>query len=116
MGTSRSNNWRACALVFSGRPSPTWSLTGTDAQRLIGLWNALPATHDAAPDAPRLGYAGCMLEDGAGTEWRARDGVAVSTSGTSTETRADAGRKFERAILATAPNDVLPPAVVLQFF
>jgi hypothetical protein len=116
MGTSRSNNWTACALVFSGRPSPTWPLASTDALRLIGLWSALPATDNAAPNTPKLGYAGCVLEDGAGTEWRAHDGVAVSTSGTTIETRADTERRFERGILATAPADVLPPRIVLQFF
>jgi hypothetical protein len=116
MGTSRSNNWSACALVFSGRPSPKWSLASTDALRLIALWSALPATDSAAPRTPKLGYAGCVLEDGAGTEWRAHDGLAVSTSGTTIEMRTDAGRRFERAILATAPADLLPPGIVLQFF
>ncbi len=115
MGTSRSNSFSACALIFSGRPSPKWPLASAAALTLIEIWNSLPATDNAEPNASKLGYAGCVLEDGAGTEWRAQDGVAVSKSGATIDARADADRRFERAILATAPVDVLPPGIVPQF-
>jgi hypothetical protein len=108
MGTSRSNSWSARVLVFSGRPPPQWPLANADALALIEIWNALPATDHAMPDAPALGYRGCVLEDGSGGAWRAYGGVATSTA----QSRTDAERRFERALLATAPAGALPPGLV----
>ena len=113
MGTSRSNSWRASALVFSGRQSPTWPLANAQALALIGIWNGLPATDAAMPNAPALGYRGSILDDGTGREWRVHAGVVVSTSGADIETRSDAERRFERALLATAPPGTIPPGIVL---
>lgn len=110
MGTSRSNSgWTARALVYSGRPAPAWRVRETEALALVALWDALPEASSTVPESPALGYRGCELEDGAGNGWRAHDGVASSTSGM---TRVDAERRFERAILATAPEDLLPAGIV----
>jgi hypothetical protein len=115
MDTPKSNSggsWSACALIFSGRPQPNWPLAEGDARALIALWDALPISGHKMPDVPALGYRGCAIVDGKGGEWRAYGGVAVSTSGTANMARADGERKFERAILATAPPDVISPGLI----
>jgi hypothetical protein len=113
MGTSNSSSasWRASALLYSGRPNPEWALTDGDAERLVALWSALlPARAAAAPESG-LGYRGCVLRDGV-RRWQAFDGVAILASAASVETRADANRVFELAILVTAPRGTIPESVL----
>src|SRR5689334_14376676 len=115
MGMSKSSSgpgWNATALVFSGRPAPSWRVSMASARTLVSLWESLPLTTRAPPRAPSLGYGGCVLVDGAGTEWRAHDGLAVSTSVSGVTVRDDGERRFERAILATAPDNALPYRII----
>ena len=104
--------WSACALIFSGRPAPSWPVSIANARALVSLWESLPLTARAPPRAPALGYGGCVLIDGAGTEWRAHDGLAILTSAAGVTVRGDDERRFERAILATAPDDALPRGII----
>lgn len=111
MVTSRSNDasWRASALIFSGRANPEWTLSDANVERLIALWSSLAIDVASAPISA-LGYRGCALSDGT-RRWRAFDGAATLSDGAQVETRRDAERAFERAILATAPRGTLPDAV-----
>jgi hypothetical protein len=111
MGTSRSSDveWRASALLYSGRPNPEWPVTDADAERLVALWSALQ-TMRAQTSGAGLGYRGCTISRGS-RRWHAFEGIAIMTSGTATEIRADTSRAFERAILATAPAGTIPETV-----
>jgi len=120
-----ANSWRAGALVYSGRPDPTWAVDEGRANELLGLWHQLARGSEWLDPPARLGYRGCWLERSDGARWEARDGsVAQFGSGRQTresrpappgsrapdEVRRDAARAFERAVLASAPPDIrFPP-------
>ena len=101
----------ASALVFSGRPDPTWAVSQALVTRLQNAWNGLqPAT---APKAkgPQLGYRGMLLICGAESEFLACGGRVRRTSHGKIEWRLDADRRFERLLLDSAPVGTLPPGI-----
>jgi hypothetical protein len=110
MVTSRSpeDGWIAGAVLFSGRRDPVWSVTPTFARKLVHLWTVLPATGDAMPDPPPLGYRGCFLRRPDGGEWRAYRGVVEGRSDAGREVRVDHERAFERLLVGSAPPGLLP--------
>jgi hypothetical protein len=109
MGTSRSADWLAQALVFSGRPDPTWAVPGSTAEKLLGLWAGLPSRPNPGPDPPRLGYRGCLLRAPDGRAWRSCGGAVTLSEGNLEQVRDDADHRFEQMLLATAPPGMLPP-------
>ncbi|MBI1818639.1 MAG: hypothetical protein HYR72_26955 [Deltaproteobacteria bacterium] len=118
MGTSKSasaspTRWSARAHAFSGRPDPTWTVESSVGEQLEGLWNKLPATHLTLPVAPPLGYRGCVLL-AEGRTWQVYRGVVERVEGARVERRSDATRNFERTILASAPEGLIPPAVIAE--
>ena len=95
-------------LLYSGRPDPQWAVSDDQVQRLVAIWATLTpvATRTAAP---KLGYRGVELHLDDGASYLAdTSGVTRSRSGSS-ETRADAGRAFERGLIDTAPPGTMPP-------
>jgi hypothetical protein len=46
-----------------------------------------------------------------GDEWRAYRGIVTRTSHGRVESRNDEGRRFEKALLATAPKGAVPPGI-----
>lgn len=114
MDTSRSGNWVAEALVWSGRPNPRWELAEAAAADLVAAWERLPERPGPPVMPAGLGYRGCTLHAPDGRTWWAAAGAVVldrphPDAGTS---RDDPGRTFERRLLATAPPGVVPPGVV----
>jgi hypothetical protein len=109
MGTSRSGDWLAQALVFSGRPDPAWVVPGSTVEQLLGLWAELPSGPGRRPDPPPLGYRGSLLRAPDGRTWRSFGGSVTLEDGRLTQVRDDPGRRFERLLLATAPAGTLPP-------
>lgn len=114
MATSSSNEhlvWTAGALVFSGRPDPTWHLSTAQADELLEIWSSLSVVDGGGIDglqASRLGYAGCRLANNRGDTWLAQDERVLSRIDASTECRSDPARRFERMLLSTAPAGLLP--------
>ena len=115
MGTSSSSSaheWIAGAFVFSGRTNPSWRLDEPRAAELMRIWDELRpadaarANHDA--DRP-VGYDGCYATNSAGDRWIARDAHVSQHAGTSSKHRDDPQRRFERALLRSAPEGLLPP-------
>jgi hypothetical protein len=109
MGTSRSADWLAQALVFSGRPDPTWVVPGSTAEKLLNLWASLPSRPNPGPDPPPLGYRGCLLRAPDGRTWRSYGGAVTLSEGNLQQVRDDADHRFEQMLLATAPPGMLPP-------
>jgi hypothetical protein len=109
MGTSRSADWLAQALVFSGRPDPTWVVPGSTVEKLLSLWAELPSRPDGGPGPPPLGYRGCLLRAPDGRTWRSYGGVVTLAEGHLEQVRDDTEHRFERLLLATAPPGTLPP-------
>jgi hypothetical protein len=95
-------SWRATARLYSGRPNPEWDVDDELATRFDAL---PPLEGNPPPPAPPLGYRGVALVAGDGTLIEAWGG-AVTRGGR--ELRADPGREFERAVLASAPPGAVP--------
>jgi hypothetical protein len=97
---SRSlGGWAAGALLYSGRPDPSWPIA--DGANLWRRLAELAPCAGAIPDEGRLGYRGVWLRSTDGRRWRVFQHAAwlVGEAGL----RRDVGRALEREILATAP-------------
>lgn len=107
----RSVTWTAGAIVFSGRPDPEWALPPERAVELMALWRSMAPSPGTPVPRTALGYRGCWIRDPDGERFVAFDGVVVheARGGRPPEARTDYGRRFEQAVLATAPAGTLPP-------
>ena len=112
MDISRSNNWTAQALVFSGRTNPVWTLDAVAAAELVALWERLEPRQGPAAVPPPLGYRGVVLRASDDRVWSAHGGTVVLQQATDQpgdgEVRDDPGRVFEQRLLASAPPDAVP--------
>jgi hypothetical protein len=112
MGTSRSIDgdraWKAGACLYSGRPNPVWYPTEAEVSALVGIWKRLESMAGCALKRPRLGYAGCWLEDAAGRRWHAFDGCVELAESGKTTARSDAEGAFESRLIASAPASTFP--------
>lgn len=120
MDTSRSTKadriFTAGVSVFSGRPDPTWTLNEETGSRLQQLFETLESYEGPPIAAPPLGYRGAFLRDDSGHEWRAYRSVVTLTAPNRSEARRDRDRKFERALVDSAPEGLIPPALLAQEF
>jgi hypothetical protein len=115
MATSKSdkntNQWIGGALVFSGRPDPTWSVPDLVVSELESYWAQLQPWVGSLPVTPGLGYRGSFLRDASGTEWHGYGGVLTLRTSKGIQSRQDPARQFEKLVLATAPAGLLPEEV-----
>ena|SRR6185369_3509018 len=116
MGTSKSTEaerkYTAGVSIFSGRPDPIWPIPEALGSKLEKLFGELETFDGPATSAPPLGYRGAFLRDDAGHEWSAYRGVVTFNA----EARKDPNRAFERELLASAPDGIIPPALLTQEF
>jgi hypothetical protein len=92
------------ASVYSGRPDPEWPVGARTRAALARLWDGLAPAGGSPPAGPGLGYRGVSLACPSGARWFAYGGVATLADARGVvEARADPGRRFERALLDTAP-------------
>jgi hypothetical protein len=105
----KSAGWTAGASVFSGRPDPVWEVKPALGVRLERIWCGLESAETEPPPLPSLGYRGCFLKGPRGQEWFAFAGVVMLRSPRRPDSRRDPAKKFERALLASAPAGLLPP-------
>lgn len=115
MATSRSGNydtWVAGALVYSGRPDPTWSIPKQIAKRLEELWASLATSEEKYEPRPGgLGYRGVFVREPGHREWMAFNGSVSVTTRAGMEVRRDPARRFEKILLSSAPKGLLPESV-----
>lgn len=120
MGTSKSpeedRTYTAGVSIFSGRPDPSWSLDEEAGSKLQQLFGALEKHEGPTVSAPTLGYRGVFLRDNAGHEWFAYREIVTLKEANRSEPRKDRGRQFERALVASAPEGLIPPALLTQEF
>lgn len=112
MGTPRSGEsgetWTAGALIYSGRPDPTWPLGDEGARVLLQVWEALASLPSPVAETARLGYRGSVLRGPGNREWVAvANTVTLRTPGGS-ESRRDPRGEFEAILLRSAPAGTLP--------
>jgi hypothetical protein len=108
MGTSRSpddDRWVARAMLYSGRRDPTWAVPAELGLQLEQVWKRLPPWSGELPEPPPLGYRGCTLMSGDGRLWTAFKELVTQAA----EGRCDPSREFERSLIASAPDGVVPP-------
>jgi hypothetical protein len=112
MATSRSSDPKyactATALIFSGRRDPQWRVPVEAARGLKQLWEQLERFAGTPPQAPALGYRGSVLDCGDDGRWVAYGDVVE----TARSYRHDPERRFERALLGSAPKDLIPPDIL----
>jgi hypothetical protein len=108
--------YTAGVSVFSGRPDPTWSLSDVVGSKLEQLFETLESYEGPAISAPPLGYRGAFLRDDSGHQWLAYRETVTLTEPNRSEVRRDKGRQFERAIVDSAPQGLIPPALLTQEF
>jgi hypothetical protein len=105
----RPVRWIGRASVFSGRPDPKWEVSEELASELIQLWSRLPAEPVARPVPGGLGYRYSSLSGPDDRRWVAFGGVVRYESPGGSELRRDEKGEFERRLLESAPQGLLPP-------
>lgn len=117
MGTSKSTEagrkFTAGVSIFSGRPDPSWSVSEEIGSKLEKMYGELESHEGRTAPAPPLGYRGAFLRDDAGHEWSAYRGVVTFNN---SEARKDPTRTFERELIASAPEGLIPPPLLAAEF
>ena len=103
-------------LFFSGRRDPVWQLSDEQFVALDQIWQSLAPGEQPWTPAPPLGYRGVWLRSQAGGETTGFQGKVRRVQDNAAEVRDDPGRRFEQALLATAPADLVPPAILRVVF
>lgn len=111
MATSKSpesKDWIAGVYLYSGRRDPTWPASKSLVSKLQELWETLPPSPEN-PVPSGLGYRGAFLRASNNREWLAFRGIVSLTAPSGSESRKDPNHQFERSLLNSAPNGILPP-------
>jgi hypothetical protein len=103
-----SDEVRVTLGIYSGRPDPTWTLTGAEAAAVERAIEALPETAGTPPEGG-LGYHGFTITS-LGRTLTAYLGV-VSTGGGPGVVRTDPGRTVERLLLELGRARLAPAEV-----
>ena len=78
-------------------------------KQLLALWESLPRTSEQKDLHPGgLGYRGSFLRENDKQEWVAFNGLVSLRTGAGIQVRKDAARKFEKILLSSAPEGLLP--------
>lgn len=101
---SDPESWKAGALLYSGRPDPSWDLNAHAAEAWVKTFDNLTLTRTPIPSQSRLGYRGAWLQAPDGRRWNAFLGVVWQDR----DRRPDVGRGLEQRLLETAPTGTLP--------
>lgn len=117
MATSKSRSnvhgWTAGAYLYSGRRDPAWNVSQRMVKQLMALWESLPAAGEQKEVHPGgLGYRGSFLKDDNNREWTAFNGRVSLCTSTEMQVRKDAARKFEKTLLSSAPEGLLPERLI----
>ena len=114
MGTSKSTRRKQrCvggALIFSGRPDPTWNVGEEVVKRSEAVWASLEPFNGARPSPPPLGYRGAFIRC-KDKEWFTYGGIVTLRANGKSESRKDTTRTFEKLLLASSPEGVLPRSI-----
>lgn len=102
----------ARAFIFSGRPDPTWAVEEHELQRLNSIWKQLVPCTPSTPVRPRLGYRGVSMVCAIKGKFTAFSGYVTKEVGSTAECRKDEERLFERFLLSTAPENVIPSGII----
>ena len=100
------------ALVFSGRPDPEWKIEESIDKELERIWDSLVPIHGEAQSAPSLGYRGCLIKCKSNIEWFVYKNLVTLKRSGKIESRDDKDRKFEKLVMSSAPQGLVPPSLM----
>lgn len=106
------NECIARALVFSGRPDPTWKIEEAIVKELQKIWDSLVPMQREPPSAPPLGYRGCLIKCNSDIEWYIYKNLVTLKRSGKTESRDDSCRKFEKLVMSSAPEGLVPSSLI----
>ncbi len=102
----------ARALIFSGRPDPTWTIDDSTLNTLEKIWESLVPVKGEEPFIPPLGYRGCRIICNSGFEWLVYKYLVTLNRGGKTESREDRNRAVEKLVISSAPEGLLPSTLL----
>lgn len=102
----------ARALVFSGRPDPTWKIEQPIVEELLKIWDSLVPMQRELPSAPPLGYRGCLIKCNSDIEWFVYKNLVTLKRSDKTESRDDNYKKFEKLVISSAPEGLVPSTLI----
>jgi hypothetical protein len=101
-----NTEWKATALLFSGRQNPEWILTAAQQKNWMELW-AEAALSDTAVESPSiLGYTGCRLQYNDHSHWQLYNGCVSFYEQGKIVSKKDSEKQMELFLLNTAPEEV----------
>lgn len=116
MATSKSrsdvHDWTGGAYLYSGRRDPVWNVSGRVVKQLLALWESLPRSEQKELHPGGLGYRGSFLRENDKQEWMAFNGLVSLRTGAVMQVRKDAARMFEKTVLSSAPEGLLPKGLI----
>lgn len=100
------------AQVFSGRPDPTWKIEESIQKELEKIWDSLVPIYGEPLSYPLLGYRGCLIKCKGDIEWFVYKNLVTLNKSGKTESREDNNKKFEKLIMSSAPQGLVPPSLL----
>ena len=101
-----NKNWKATALLFSGRPDIGWELTPAQQKTWMILWQQAPLSHATVEIPSILGYKGCRLQHNEHSHWQLYNGCVSFYEKETVFSKKDEERQMELFLLGTAPEEV----------
>jgi hypothetical protein len=109
--------WFCKAKLDFEEKQPVWKLEKTRASKLLEIWNTLKTTLEPSNIKPAyIGYKGTYLKSSDNSEWHIFNNTVTRCNNNTLETRIDKNRYFEKTILKSAPNGILPDALCSLLF
>jgi hypothetical protein len=99
-------------FLFAGRPDPSWIVERNVVERLKKIWDSLNPISKEIPESPNLGYRGCFLKCPNDIEYFAYGGYVTQKREDRKELRRDSRRQFERLLLSSESEGLLPPSLL----
>jgi hypothetical protein len=96
--------------IYSGRPDPTWTLTGAEAAAVERAIQALPQVAGTPPEGG-LGYHGFTVASPGRTLTAYQGVVSTGGGGGPTVLRSDPGRTVERLLLELGRTHLAPAEI-----
>ncbi|MFM6926711.1 MAG: hypothetical protein ACKOU7_14480 [Ferruginibacter sp.] len=98
--------WKATALLFSGRENPEWKLTAAQQKNWMALWQQAPLCNTDVASPSLLGYTGCRLLYDGHSHWQLYNGCVSFYEKETIFSKKDENRQMEMFLLGTAPEEV----------
>jgi|WetSurMetagenome_2_1015567.scaffolds.fasta_scaffold93004_4 hypothetical protein len=107
---SKINN--AKAFIPGCDIDPVWSINKTEQQGLLKYWETMNFENiEKMKNISNIFYSGCAMNEKDGRNWFIYKGIAIMRKENIIEVKRDIGRRFEKRLLKTAPNNLIPDFV-----